>query len=325
MNFIITTQCDKGCPYCFASKARQETIDNQHMTLDYFKVLLDKIHPNAEIKLLGGEPTKHPQFKEFVEELLERKKSIHLISNLLFEEDTLNFILENIDPGKPVWTFLINSTDIDKSESRLEKFVKNYKAIYSKLYSFDGEDVISCGLTIEMERGWEYYVKYLDFLVSKLTKIERLRISLEFPDKEKNNFWFINNKKVGELFLYLTKCAMNHNIPFTIDCILYPCVFANKEEYKVLRKFSQSFRHICCDGVPYDIFPDKTASFCYPTKDFINIKTEDFASLENGGVMLREKYNVLQKKIELPKECIECKFFIQKICAGPCLGFYDIK
>ena len=83
MNFIITKRCNKGCPYCFAHQSRVEDPKGE-MTLDQFNKLIDD-YQCEHIKLLGGEPTCHPQFKDILESVLQKGKSVTLISNFLFK------------------------------------------------------------------------------------------------------------------------------------------------------------------------------------------------------------------------------------------------
>ncbi len=119
MNFILTKRCNKGCPYCFASKERNNTkMGDWDMSMEQFKKYLDMSLPQDQPKLLRGEPTQHPNFKEMVGELLNRKRDFTLISNFLFDDDILEIIMEAIRNVKV--SFLINSTNLDFSEDRLK-------------------------------------------------------------------------------------------------------------------------------------------------------------------------------------------------------------
>jgi len=324
MNFIITTSCNKGCPYCFANEANKSS-DVKEMSLELYKKLLDKIKDtNIPIKLLGGEPSSHPLFKEFVREALNRNRQIVIISNFLFNEDVLNYLLSVVHTGKI--SFLINSTSLDVG-NRIDVFKKNYNAIFSLLYSIDLEENMSCGLTLERDRDVLYYLEYIDFLIKHIKKIEKLRISIDFPGNksDKNDFYFLKNKKLGETFLILSRKAIDIGANYSVDCIIFPCMFDNKEEYKLIKKFTERLSTFC-NGVPSDIFPDETVSYCYPLKESIVVNSKNYDNLQLAAEELKLRYEILEDEYTdlLPEDCIKCEFRKKQICKGPCLGFFDL-
>lgn len=320
MNFIITTNCNKGCSFCFASQNRQEYGVNT-MDLDTFKSLLDKLEKTKDphVKLLGGEPTIHPQFPLFLDEVEKRKLPITIISNFLFSGEIKERIIELIENVNV--SFLVNASDLN--ESTIEKWSKNYTDIYKYMYNFDLEERISCGYTFEEDKDWRYYVKYTDYLLNHIPKIERLRLSLNFPGskKDKENFYFIDNKRLGEKFLIMTKKAMDIGAKPAIDCIVYPCMFDNKEEFKFIKKFSEGL-HTKCNTSPFDVFPNKKGIYCYPLST-INVNTTG-RNLDEAREILMNKYKDAHSKIILPEKCVECSF-LGKECDGPCLGFFNLE
>lgn len=320
MNLILTTGCNKGCPYCFASKVRNEYGVNM-MDFKTFNLLLDKIEKmeNPRVKLLGGEPTIHPQFIDFLDEIIKRKLPTTLISNFLFSEKVRNKIIE-VTKNVPI-DFLVNATNLDEN-NLIEKWATNYNYIYDFLYKFDIEEKMGIGYTFENDKDWKYYVRYTDFLLQYIPKIERIRLSLNFPDKDKGNFYFINNKEIGEKFLIMTKKAMDIGATPSIDCTVYPCMFQNKEEFKYVRKFVENFKTKCISS-PFDVFPDQKAIYCYPLEKSINIDVKEYENADEAKNKLKDLYKKIEDNIEPPEECKNCSFF-RKECNGPCLGFYDL-
>ena len=324
MNFIITSSCNKGCPYCFASHDRSQDEGEKNMSIETFKEYLDKIGDRKAIKLLGGEPTQHPEFKQFVDEALKRNIDVTVISNFLFSDDVRDYLIETMKV-RPLH-FLINSTDLDNNEKRLETFKKNYLSIYSFLYQRDAEQNMSCGITFENDKDAEYYVGYISFLLEHLKKIETLRLSLNFPGnpEDKNKFDLINNKAYGEKFLVCIKKCLDNGISPSIDCTVYPCLFDNKEEFKFISKFIRDCRTTCGVNSPTDIFKDKSASFCYPLRDSIKTNTEKYDTIDQISKSLTMKYKMIESNVAKPEQCMKCKFLHCGICNGPCLGFYDL-
>lgn len=321
MNFIITQACNKGCPYCFAAQSRKEHI--QAMSFEQFKAYVDKTP--GHIKLLGGEPTQHPQFLEFLDYLYKLHRPTTIISNFLFNEDIKKGILSRLEKGYSL-SFLVNSTDLDiKGRDTIWK--ENYNEIYTLLYSMDKEREISCGITLYEKNSTDYYLSYLDFLKSITPGIEGLRISLNFPgndeDKEPNSI--IDNKTAGEKILAVCKWAIDNLILPHIDCCLFPCLFNNREEFKFISNFASRVKWYCGESAPADIFPDGTVSYCYPLKDTLKLNFEDYKFSGEAQEALRATYAIAQNKITLSPRCQNCSFFKCGICKGPCLGFYDLK
>lgn len=324
MNFIITKKCDKNCPYCFAHQARVED-PTSYMTLDQFSRLVDKCQID-HVKLLGGEPTQHPNFPEILSILEAKHKSITLISNFLFKENILKTLCEAIQKNVPIG-FLINSTDLDKY-NRMSTFSKNYRTLYNLLYSRNREQELNCGITIYEENNLDYYINYLEFLKENLPKIERLRISINFPgnDEDKGPEKILNRTDLGEMMLGVITWCLNNFITPSIDCCYFPCMFENKEELKIVQKFTQKSRCKCGrDGAPADLFPDETISFCYPLKDTISLDFNDYHSAKEATEALITEYQIAKSLVKVPQKCLECSFYKCGMCEGPCLGFYNLK
>lgn len=325
MNFIITKRCNKGCPYCFAHQSRVEDPKGE-MTLDQFNKLIDD-YQCEHIKLLGGEPTCHPQFKDILESVLQKGKSVTLISNFLFGEDIKDFLVNKLIQGYDIH-FLVNSTDLDIN-NRIKVWNDNYSSIYNTLYSIDKEESISCGITIYEKNSAEYYIQYLNFLYSNTPNIERLRISLNFPGDEINKdvYSVINNKSLGNIILCIFEWCLEHYIVPSPDCILFPCLFNNKEEFKFIKKYSNKELRFKCgyNGAPADLFSDGTVSFCYPLKDIINLDIKNYKSSKEIYNALQTEYQIAKSRVCLPEDCKKCEFKKCGMCEGPCLAFYHLK
>jgi len=296
------------------------------MTLDTFKSIVDKhIASNQrQIKLLGGEPTQHPQFEEFLRYAFDNNVEVTIISNFLFSKEVRDVILRYLE--KAPMHFLINATELDKAD-RMAIFRENYDTIYKFLYARDAETNIACGITIDPDVPVEKYISYVEYLQKNLIAIEKMRISLAFPgsDNQKGNFFFINNKKLGDYFVYLVKTLLNMNIPSTLDCILFPCMFEGKEEMKFLMKFFDQFNRSKCGDTagPTDYLPDGNAIYCYPCNR-LSVNTSKFKTNASVVESLRMKYAISRSLVDMPESCLKCGYYGNK-CDGPCLGFFDIE
>ena len=73
MNIMLNQVCNLACPYCFANEfvGRSEKSlksDKSQITEENFRIALDFAIKSRETRLglIGGEPTLHPKFEEFV-------------------------------------------------------------------------------------------------------------------------------------------------------------------------------------------------------------------------------------------------------------------
>ena len=190
---------------------------------------------------------------------------------------------------------------------------------------------MACGITFENNKSVEYYANYFDFLIELTVNIEILRLSISFPseDRVKDPTQVINNIKLGEKFIVMTKKCLDNFITPNIDCIIYPCMFENKEQFRIATKFAQipKGRQVTkCLSCPGDIFPDDTTSFCYPLKEAIKFNVDDFETTKEMARAMELKSTLLKEitRHSLPDTCKNCNFYKVNNCEGPCLGFRDL-
>lgn len=327
MNIAITSKCNKGCSYCFARESMDifsKTSDSV-MTIKTFESILKK-HDGPVVKILGGEPTQHPDFEGILKSCERFNKKATLISNFLFDDKTLEIIKKNIDIGI-INGFLINSTDLDVGK-RMENFSKNFNDLYLSLYPLKKEHMLSCGITIDQDKDEKYYFDYINMLSENLVAIERMRLSLNFPgsSNNKNDFYFLNNKNLGKVYFSIVKHLVDIGIPPSCDCIIYPCMFENREIFKYVKKFVEKTKSSCW-GAPFDVFLDKSVTFCYPTKDSIKINFDNYISTSQmqDDLSIRQKAIKNLNKKNIPKQCFCCEYYKDNVCDGPCLGFYNLE
>lgn len=323
-NILLTTSCNKNCPYCFAAKTRNETKNSPDMDFSLFKEIIDKHQKDDDIKFLGGEPTIYPFFKESIEYCIEKNiNHVSVISNFLFNDDILDFLVRTLNENKISIGFLLNSTDLDVAD-RFDVFTKNYFAI-KKATNQNHNDDLTCGITLDFNKTKNYYEEYLDKFIST-TKIKHLRLSIPHPgdDHVKNTFDFIDNKKYGQLVIDVSNICLCHGVEINFDCILFPCMFSDSDlEYLI--QFSNTLRFSCNKnlGCPSDFFPDGSVSYCYPCER-IKIQQEKIKTARHISNVLSYKYSMYQLSVDFPDKCLNCKHFM-KICDGPCLGYFDFK
>jgi radical SAM protein with 4Fe4S-binding SPASM domain len=71
-NLVLTTACNRACDYCFAPRGGQA----QYMSRETFVAALGFVERSGmdHVRFLGGEPTLHPEFGDFLDCVLRRGK-----------------------------------------------------------------------------------------------------------------------------------------------------------------------------------------------------------------------------------------------------------
>jgi organic radical activating enzyme len=318
-NIILTRRCGKNCSFCFA-----KTESKEEMSVENFTKIIDSF-PDNYVKLMGGEPTEHSEFAKILKICMQRNSNIIVLSNFLFSDSVRNSILEIIRNNPKIkLRFFLNSTELDVG-NRMEKFKKNYNEIYSLMHGRREEEGIGCGIVIDKNKSTEYYINYIDFLLKNLTRIERMRLSLNFPSgDDKNNFYFINNHKLGATFASIVRKLLIEGIEPTLDCIHFPCMYSTREEWKLMKKFATHVDKKSCEdmGGAIDYLPDGKAIYCFPNSS-ISVETNQFKSDAEIADALRLKYRTIKSSVKYPYTCDRCAFR-GLTCDGPCLAFFKL-
>jgi organic radical activating enzyme len=303
MNLILTTLCNNNCSFCFA----HETLDKKGviLSLEDIKEVVAFHRPEDNVKLLGGEPTLHPQFKEIMEFLKTVKNPVTLISNFIFNEEVKQSIID-FKASKPL-DALINISETDGD--RLIKVYENVKA--TEFYHF------SIGFTITLEKHFEYYKSKLEMF--KDFKEVQIRVSLPFPNPNQNNGFYLYKKyEYIDYIIEFIKWGIPYEINTSLDCCLYPCMIKDNKTEEFLSLHLKKFS-FGCSGCPADVIKKDEIQYCYPGKN-VKINTGKQISSEDSINKLifsgREKLYLGN----LPEECKNC-CFLHKKCPGPCLGF----
>ena len=124
--------CNLACQHCWIVP-RFQTEDNngQHIKLEYVKKAIREAKPLglSSVKLTGGEPTIHPQFREIVSLIEKEKLNITMETNgVLIDEDLARFL-----KGMPHFSFVSVSLDGAKPEThdRMRGVVGSYRQAVS--------------------------------------------------------------------------------------------------------------------------------------------------------------------------------------------------
>ncbi|MDA3894331.1 MAG: radical SAM protein [Salinivirgaceae bacterium] len=304
-NLSLTDKCNKQCTYCFAGSGNNNT-NNAFMTIDLFQTALNYLKRSGikQVRLLGGEPTLHPNFVNFVDIALENNFEIMLFTNGLINAKTLKYLHE-LPLGK--LKVLMNTIHPnEKNNSGQKQQEKTMKLLGKKLI---------VGVNIFNESQDLLYL--LDYIQKYQLKNE-IRLGIAHPILGKQNAYLHPKqyKTIGEKVLALKIKVMKYNTSLTFDCGFVPCMFA-PEYHNILRNELKNTGK-CCEPI-LDLMPNGKFISCYPLSNFhsMNIKEQSTSN---------EIKQVFNKQLEPYKlsgifpYCKTCSLF-NNACNGGCISY----
>lgn len=314
-NIAIASICNRSCDYCFAQPVGVgEALSSHFMTRAIFEQALDFVERSGidDIRLLGGEPTLHPEFVGLLELALERGKPIRVFSNGVMPESVLRFV-ETIPATKI--SFLINlSASLGEPVAH-----EAVKTVLGRL----GERAT---LGVNISRPWLRLappgtsddIGYVLDLVDQHRLERNMRIGLAHPCVDFENAYLHPNQypPAGHKVLDLARRAVQRSIRLSLDCGFVPCMAPELLD----TAFGETSRQVCGNcGPVLDILPDGRVIPCFPLASVVSARLEDF---ENAAVMRAHFENRLAgyRELGVGKACADCDFRKQRACTGGCIA-----
>ena len=89
-NVLLTEKCARACPYCFAKEYLKDSKENT-LSWENLIYIADLFEASNEkhLSLLGGEPTLHPDFVDFVMYLIQRHFRVNIFTNGILSNEKL--------------------------------------------------------------------------------------------------------------------------------------------------------------------------------------------------------------------------------------------
>lgn len=213
-NISITRRCRRLCRYCFAKHelARDSLSD---MPPDAYEAALAFLERSgsSEARLLGGEPTEHPLFGEYVSRARERGFKVLVFSGGLIPRQAFDFLAD-----LPVGNILMVLNSADPASSP-DSLVNRQREICRAL----GEKVIlGFNITSRVEDP-----AFLFDWVDQYGLRRTIRLGLAHPIWGADNEYFkLRGPRHIPLLERLVAIGTEKGIKFEFDCGLTPCMFS---------------------------------------------------------------------------------------------------
>lgn len=309
-NLVITRSCVRHCPYCFASEYMDKA--DAFMSWDDYIYAVDflcRSHVDA-VSLMGGEPSLHPHFVEFVEYALLRLNHVAVFTSGVAPARTVEALAE-VAGHQPYHGRLTLVCNVNEAEitakgqwARTEYFLEKLGPFVVQSFNIYKPD---------------FELGHLFENIARFNLRKSIRLGLAHPIHGKPTQCLRPDRftdVVSRIASFLPRFAAMKTTP-TFDCGFPMCAFTDE----VLGRFvkANATFHWCCAPV-VDIGPDLSVWPCFPLSTYNRQSLVDFNSVqETVDHFVRLIQNETQGRVGMYDGCEECPYLGQ-LCTGGCVA-----
>ncbi len=301
-NILITNSCNQSCEFCFAKKEMKRPLKERQMSFEKFvRVInkLQKISASESIKIMGGEPTLHPEFRKIIRVALTKYRSVQLFTNGLFPSSTADFLKTagkkmNVVFNASTPGFQTKKGVRDLMLTNINKLAGHSHVVLSFTYGESSPDTLK------------------QVPLDIIRKVDSIRLGISNPQTQFSQKIF---KRLGATtFKYIKKIhAIDKNKAVLLNCGFTPCMFDKQQTHYLLKNHILQPKEWGCFGKDgaYDIGIDGKAFSCFVYSD-----NKEVINADTDKRLFLSKY--LTKGKKAPRLCNKCAHFM-KDCPGPCI------
>ena len=311
-NLLLTTTCSRQttCTYCFAKKEMDGGKDD-FLTWDNLIYITDllEISRQPHISLLGGEPTLHPSFIDFVLYLTERNIRVNVFTNGIAANKKIEEagrLFDKLQDNKLSFVCNLNhpSFSSEKELDKIDKFLKTFGHLTTISFNI-----------YQPEFSMDYIFEY----INKYNMKRHVRIGLTHNILNADNIYIKKEEmpKMAETFMNHYKLFEENNVTAGFDCGMPMCLF-NDEQLGKLFKISKGVLKFSC-GPAIDIGPDMNVWSCFPFSNFQKKSIYDFNTMEEINKHFKNMHNqIREQRAGIFEECKDCSYLAKNLCSGGC-------
>lgn len=310
-NVLITTNCNQSCNFCFAKEKMQDKA-HQNMSLDNVQKVISFLRKSNDtnFRLMGGEPTIHPNFREILAIALEEGMHVDLLSNGTWPSE-YNEMFARISPSN--LSFLLNISPPDQYPP------DGWKRIENNLASIGGRKGVSLSFNIfDRNPKFEYI-----FDLTKRYQIHNVRLSFSLPVLGINNerLDLEDYSAMGDFIVKFTRQGEDIGVDVRLDNAVPLCAFSYEQIGELIMKGALDLnRNARCKPV-IDIGPDLTVWCCFCLSKLSNRNLNEFENTEEIQSYYQQILNFFQGNIFPLDDCYSCKYRTIWGCQGGCVTF----
>lgn len=309
-NLLLTSYCNRRCSYCFAKDKIEggESRREPDVSADSFRVFLDWAERSRmeSLSLLGGEPTLHPAFADYMREIVRRGVFAHvkLFTNGLIPDRVVEF-LGGLDAR--LITLVLNVNEpAEYSAGEWKRLEKTLQALHDRTVL-----------------GFNLYRAECDFsFMLGLYEKHRLRPHVRFgmaqPILGAENV-YLPTEAFPAVAAKLVAAAREwtpKGLYFSFDCGFPFCMFTLEQHAELLR-CGIPFRSLCDPVV--DVGTDLRVWRCFPHAT-CGEQTLDQFDVRADAVKYFSRQDRAFGPFGIYDRCLDCVYRKQGLCCGGCLS-----
>lgn len=308
-NLIITTTCNRKCRFCFAEQRLGRGAAggrSPFMPVAGIRAVMDLLERGGEreLRLLGGEPTLHPEFIPIVEEAIGRGFTITLFSNGLMTPEVAD-LLARLSPEQVSVLCNVSPQAADSERQRAR--------LHANLEKLGPRARLGVTLT-EPEMDADFLVDYVNRF--KLTRRVRLGIAQPIVGKDNEYLSPARYREAGGFMVRLAERLCAEGILLGFDCGLTLCMFSEAE---IGRLFTASEGFVMHCAPIIDIGTGMDVWHCFPLSQVLVSRFEDFTT-RSEMVRFYSRATQGYRSLGCKPECLSCRFLRTRQCTGGCLA-----
>jgi MoaA/NifB/PqqE/SkfB family radical SAM enzyme len=310
LNLIITDRCNRSCPYCFAQeKVRLSGSEAgaRFLSLADLQYCIEFLRRSGstELKLLGGEPTTHPEFSRFVEAGLQQGLVVTVFTNGLWSPQVTQFA-EQCETPSLQFLFNINEPGVQPEAETARQA--------GSLRVAAGRGMI--GFNIYRP---DFDLRFVAGLIDRYGLRREVRLGVAHPIAGQQNEFVADGDlpRLGERLLDQLAELEKMNILGGIDCGFPLCMFPEQDLGRLVTCIRPGPLSVCQPVI--DVGTDLTVWPCFPLSGLLNVSLRDFATMADLSRYYEGKLAAL-RSMGFMDRCLDCKYRLRGQCCGGCVA-----
>jgi len=316
-NLAITTICNQHCAYCFtvdhlgddlrSNGGSGEQAGAQFLSMDDFASRLDFLHRSGikQVRLLGGEPTLHPQFSDLVELVRMKGMQVVVFTNGLVPESALE-CLASLPPDQCTVMVNVNQPGETGPDGSHERRLDTARRL--------GQRAL---LGFNIYRP-DFQLDFLLPLIAEAGCKPAIRLGMAQPCLSGDNEYIHPNqyRAIALKIVRAARLAANSGVSLDFDCGFVRCMFSGAD-LDALRAGGTKVGWRCNPILDIDLNGD--VIHCFPLSRLVRLPLtpgSDAAAMREAFEERTGPY----RQAGVFKECSTCHFKSVGECPGGCLA-----
>lgn len=309
MIFLITTDCNRNCSYCFEGSLKNNPQAKREMSVQDIRRLMEFGGKRQRAHtFIGGEPTLHPKLFDLIDAVASFGPcTLQLLTNGLCHRSLLlDFARRNVPVG-----IHLNCRD-GYSPTERQSLEENFRALRDHRIDLD--------LTVTLVSPEDSF----DLLYRTLREnpnIQGVRLAIATLDCDAAGPAPRQlNPELGEAYLRVMRDVhrINPRVSFNGECAMNLCQ-VRPETYRQIEEVTGPQLRRCTGN--FDIFPDFHTHFCFALGRVPELRIDNIFEYRSWQHV---EYELLRRKASLedrlPIQCDHAHCDRLR-CLGPCIAF----